>query len=222
MRILVIEDEQRIAAFIKRGLREKKFIVDVANDGEEGLFQAEVNPYDLILLDIMIPKKDGLSVCKELRSKKIDVPILILTARGAVQDRINGLNAGADDYLSKPFAFDELLARVQALLRRNRTQKTNQLKIGDLQLNMLNHEVQRDGKKIPLTSKEYALLEYFMIHASQVVTRTMISEHVWNEDFHSMTNVIDVHVRNLRSKIDDGFKKKLIHTLRGTGYMMKE
>ncbi|MDP2653334.1 MAG: response regulator transcription factor [Candidatus Omnitrophota bacterium] len=222
MRILLIEDELRIAAFIKRGLTEKKFIVDAVRDGEEGLFQAEVNPYDLILLDLMLPKKDGLAVCKELRNKKINVPILILTARDAVKDRINGLNCGADDYLSKPFAFGELLARVHALLRRNRSEKTSDLTLADLHVNMLSHDVRRAGKKIVLTTKEYALLEYFMLHSRQVVTRTMLSEHVWHEDFHSLSNVIDVHVRNLRCKVDDGSKLKLIHTIRGTGYILKD
>lgn len=222
MRILVIEDEKKIASFVKRGLKENKYAVDIAEDGEEGLYMAEINPYDLILLDIMLPKKDGFAVCKELRAKKINTPVLMLTARHAVDDRINGLDSGADDYLNKPFSFDELLARIRALLRRQTNQKDNALEIADLRLNQLNHEVQRGAKKVNLTSKEFALLEYMMLHAREVVTRTMITEHVWNESFDSFTNVIDVHMANLRRKVDRGAKKKLIHTLRGTGYILKD
>lgn len=221
MRILLIEDETKIASFIKRGLKEAKFVVDVAKDGEEGLFLAEINPYDLVLLDIMLPKKNGIVVCKELREKKIDTPVLMLTARHAVQDRIAGLNAGADDYLSKPFAFGELLARVRALLRRQRIEKTDVRRVADLELNLLNHEVKRGSKNISLTTKEFAILEYMMLHANQLVTRTMISEHVWEENYQGMSNVIDVHIQSLRRKVDDGFAKKLIHTVRGTGYILK-
>lgn len=222
MRILLIEDETKIAGFIQRGLKEQKFAVDVARNGEEGLFLAEVNPYDLILLDIMLPKVDGFSICKQLRTKRNHTPILMLTARDAVNDKINGLNAGADDYLSKPFAFGELLARIRALLRRPQEKKSNHLQVADLEIDTLNHEVKRAGKSISLTSKEYALLEYLMAHANQVVTRTMISEHVWEENFHSFSNVIDVHIKYLRDKIDKGFKKKLLQTIRGTGYILKE
>lgn len=222
MRILLIEDETKIAGFIQRGLKEQKFAVDVARNGEEGLFLAEVNPYDVILLDIMLPKMDGFSICKQLRTKRNHTPILMLTARDAVNDKINGLNVGADDYLSKPFAFGELLARIRALLRRPKEKKSSHLKLADLELDTLNHEVKRAGKSISLTSKEYALLEYLMAHAGQIVTRTMISEHVWEENFHSFSNVIDVHIKYLRDKIDKGFKKKLLHTIRGTGYILKE
>ncbi len=221
MRILVVEDEDKIASFIQRGLKEKKFAVDVAKDGENALFLADVNPYDLILLDLMLPKKDGIAICKDLRSRQNDTPILILTAKSSVTDRIAGLNAGADDYLGKPFAFAELLARISALLRRQRQNKSNDLRVGDLKVNLLNHEVRRNGKSISLTTKEYSLLEYLMLHANQLVTRTMISEHVWDEHFDSFSNVIDVHIRYLRRKIDDGFKKKLIHTIRGSGYVLK-
>ncbi len=221
MRILIVEDEQRIANFIKRGLKEKQYVVDLAPDGEEGLYLAESNPYDLILLDLMLPKKDGMTICRELRQKKIKTPILMLTARDAVRDRIHGLDAGADDYLSKPFAFGELLARIRALLRRQRPAANDILQVADLELNQLNHEVRRNSKRIELTSKEYALLEYLMLNANQIVTRTMISEHVWNEDFDSFTNVIDVHMANLRRKIDKDFKKELIHTKRGSGYILK-
>jgi heavy metal response regulator len=221
MRILVVEDEKRIADFIARGLKEEHYAVDVAYDGEEGLYFAEINPYDLMIFDIMLPKHDGVEMCRKLRAQKINTPILMLTARAAVKDKVMGLNAGADDYLSKPFSFEELLARVKVLLRRPTVNKTSILKVAELELNQLNHEVKRTGKDIVLTSKEFSLLEYLMLHAGHVISRSMISEHVWNEQFDSMTNVIDVHIRNLRNKVDDGFKKKLIHTLRGSGYMLK-
>jgi two-component system, OmpR family, copper resistance phosphate regulon response regulator CusR len=221
MRILVVEDEKRIADFIARGLKEEHYAVDIAYDGEEGLYLAEINPYDLMIFDIMLPKLNGVDICRQLRSKKINTPILMLTARAAVKDKVTGLNAGADDYLTKPFSFDELLARVKVLLRRLSPNKTSVLNVADLELNQLNHEVKRTGKTIILTAKEFVLLEYLMLHAGQVISRSMISEHVWNEQFDSMSNVIDVHVRNLRNKIDDGFKKKLIHTLRGSGYVLK-
>ena len=217
-----MEDEKKIANFIERGLKEEHYIVDVAYDGEKGLFLAEINAYDLIILDIMLPIKDGLSICKELRRKKMDTPILMLTARDRVEDKVLGLDLGADDYLAKPFAFEELLARVRALLRRKETNKGAILKISDLELDQLTHKVRRAGKEISLTSKEYALLEYLMLNADQVVTRTMISEHVWNEDFDSFTNVIDVYIKYLRNKIDKDFEKQLIHTIRGTGYILKE
>lgn len=222
MRVLVVEDEKRIASFIERGLKEEKYAVDTASDGEHGSYLADINTYDLIILDIMLPKKDGISICRDLRQKRNNTPILMLTARNTVKDKVSGLNSGADDYLPKPFSFEEFLARVKALLRRTREQKDPLLKIADLTLNQLTHEVKRGEKLIVLTSKEYALLEYFMLHPGQVVTRTMISEHVWNEDFDSMTNVIDVYIKFLRNKIDKGFKKKLIHTLRGRGYILKE
>jgi DNA-binding response OmpR family regulator len=222
MRILLVEDEERIASFVARGLKEAHYVVDVARDGEKGGFLAEVNEYDLVILDIMLPGKDGISVCRELRSKKIDVPILMLSAKDTTEDKVRGLNFGADDYLSKPFAFKELLARVQALLRRKGPEKGGLLKVGDLELNQLTHKVTRQAKEIDLTSKEYALLEYMMINAGKVITRTTISEHVWHEDFDSFTNVIDVYMNYLRNKIDRGFKKPLIHTIRGSGYVIKE
>lgn len=211
-----------MASFIERGLKEEHYAVDVAHDGEKGLYQAEVNPYDLIILDIMLPAKDGISLCKEIRSKKIITPILLLTAKGTVRDKVTGLDSGADDYLAKPFEFEELLARVRALLRRERGVETPILKVADLELNQLTHEATRAGQKIELTSKEFALLHYLMIHTGQAVTRTMISEHVWNESFDTFTNVIDVYMNYLRNKIDKGFGKPLIHTLRGSGYLLKE
>jgi DNA-binding response OmpR family regulator len=222
MRILLIEDEEKIASFLERGLKEARYVVDVARDGDKGLFMAEVNPYDLLILDIMLPGKDGISVCRELRAKGNDVPILMLSAKDRADDKVRGLNFGADDYLSKPFAFKELLARAQALLRRGRPSHGGLLKIADLELNQLTHTVTRQGREIELTSKEYALLEYLMLNPGTVVTRTDISEHVWHEDFDSFTNVIDVYMNYLRNKIDKGFKKHLIHTVRGSGYSIKE
>jgi len=221
MRILVVEDEKRIADFIARGLKEEHYSVDIAYDGERGLYLAEINPYDLMIFDIMLPKYEGVEICRQLRSQKINTPILMLTARAAVKDKVTGLNAGADDYLTKPFSFEELLARIRVLLRRPTNNKTALLKVADLELNQLSHEVKRAGKWMILTAKEFSLLEYLMLNTGQVISRSMISEHVWNEQFDSMTNVIDVHIRNLRNKIDDGFKRKLIHTLRGSGYILK-
>jgi heavy metal response regulator len=222
MRILLVEDEKKIASFIERGLIEQHYSVDVAYDGNEGLYLAEVNPYDLVVLDIMLPGKDGFTVCQELRKQKNDVPILMLTARDDVRDKIFGLDSGADDYLTKPFAFGEFLARIRVLLRRQRTNQSSTLQVADLELDQLTHEVARDGQKIELTSTEYALLEYLMIHAGQVVTRTMISEHVWDQDFDSYSNVINVYVNYVRKKVDTGFPSKLIHSVRGRGYMIRE
>lgn len=225
MRILVVDDEKKIASFIQRGLKENHYVVDVAYDADTALETAEINPYDLIVLDIMLDSKDGMdgfAVCQQLRKNKVNTPVLMLTARDSVKDKVRGLDAGADDYLTKPFAFDELLARVRALLRREANEKTNLIKMGPLELNQLTREVKRDGKPVTLTAKEYALLEYFMLNANQVITRTMISEHVWKEDFDSFTNVIDVYVKHLRNKIDKGFSSSLIQTVRGVGYVMKK
>jgi heavy metal response regulator len=222
MRILVVEDEERIASFVARGLREAHYVVDVASDGEKGLYLAEINEYDLLILDIRLPGCDGISICRQLRSKKIEVPILMLSAKSSADDKVRGLNCGADDYLAKPFAFKELLARVQALLRRNKPSQGGVLRVGDLELNQLTHKVTRKDKEIELTSKEYTLLEYFMLNPGTVISRTMISDHVWHEDFDSFTNVIDVFVNYLRAKIDKGFAKPLIHTIRGSGYCLKE
>ena len=222
MRILLVEDEIKMASFIERGLKEEDYVVDVANDGEKALFQAEINPYDLIILDVILPVKDGITVCRELRSKKINVPVLMLTSKDRVRDKVLGLNSGADDYLAKPFAFEELLARISALLRRNKQDKTGILKVADLEIDQLRHKITRAGKEIQLTSKEFALLEYLMLNATHVVTRTMISEHVWHEDFDSFTNVIDVYMNFLRNKVDKGHKKQLIHTIHGKGYVLKE
>lgn len=222
MRILLVEDEERIGSFVARGLKEAHYVVDIARDGEKGLFMAEVNEYDLLILDIMLPLKDGISICRELRSKGNDTPILMLSAKDSAEDKVRGLNFGADDYLAKPFAFKELLARVRALLRRHKPSQGTVLKTADLELNQLTHEVRRQGRRIELTSKEYSLLEYMMLNTGRIITRTMISEHVWHENFDSLTNVIDVFVNYLRNKVDTGFKKSLIHTIRGRGYCLKE
>jgi len=221
MRILVVEDEKKIASFIKRGLKEQGYTVDVSFDGDEGLYKAEINPYDLIILDIMLPGRDGISICRKLRKNNMDVSILMLTARDEVEDKVSGLDAGADDYLTKPFAFSEFLARVRSLLRRN-SSKTTILKVSDLELNQVTHKVFRGGTEIELTSTEYALLEYLMLHSNELVTRTMISEHVWDENFDSFSNVINVYINYLRKKIDNNFDKTLIHSIRGSGYMLKE
>ncbi len=221
MRILVVEDEKKIASFIERGLKEQRYVVDVCHDGEKGGFLSDVNPYDLIILDIMLPGLDGLSLCRQIRIKNKEVPILMLTAKDAVKDKVRGLQEGADDYLTKPFAFEELLARVAVLLRRKNIDKAASLRVADLELDQIKRIVKRTDKEITLTSKEYALLEYLMRHANQVVTRTMISEHVWNEDFDSFSNVVDVYINHLRNKVDKGHKKPLIHSVRGTGYVLK-
>jgi heavy metal response regulator len=220
MRILVIEDEKKIASFIQRGLKEENFAVDLAFDGEQGLFLAETNPYNLIVLDIMLPERDGISICRELRRKAVRTPILMLTARDAVADKVSGLDSGADDYMTKPFSFDEFLARVRSLLRRSSGSASNVLRVQNLELNQLSRRVFRSGKEITLSAKEYALLEFLMLHADEVVTRTMISEQVWNEDFDSFTNVIDVHIKHLRDKIDIDETPSLIHTVRGRGYCL--
>jgi heavy metal response regulator len=220
MRILVIEDEKKVANFIKKGLEEEHYAVDHAYDGESGLYMTEVNEYDLIVLDLMIPKIDGLEVLKRIRSNKNNVPILVLTAKDTVEDIVKGLDSGCDDYLTKPFNFTVFLARIRALLRREKIEKEPLLKIADLTLSPVTHKVTRSGREIELTSKEYALLEYFMRNPDRVLTRTMISEHVWDYHFDSLTNVVDVYVNYLRKKIDKDFEPKLIHTIRGVGYIL--
>jgi heavy metal response regulator len=222
MRLLLVEDERKLSAVIKRGLKEVHYAVDSADNGDDALFLAETNSYDLIILDIMIPGKDGISICRNLRKKKNDTPILMLTARDDVEDKISGLDAGADDYLTKPFSFPEFLARVRALLRRKNSEKSTSLKVADLELDQRTRKVFRAGKEIELTPTEYSLLEYLMLNVGQVVTRTMISEHVWNDDFESFSNVINVYINYLKKKIDNDHKKQLIHTLRGVGYTLKE
>ncbi len=221
MRLLIVEDEKKVAGFIKKGLEEETYAVDVAYDGEEGFHLAELNQYDMIILDLMLPKMDGLEVLTRLRDKKVNTPILLLTAKDAVEDKVTGLNKGADDYLTKPFAFSELLARVRSLLRRGQAETKTELKVSDLSLDMVSHKVNRNGEEIELTGKEYSLLEYFMRNEGKVLTRTMIAEHVWDYNFDTFTNVIDVYVNHLRKKIDKKYPVKLLHTLRGIGYVMK-
>ncbi len=218
MRVLVVEDEQKINRAVCQALREESYAVDAAYDGEDGEQLSEINDYDLIILDIMLPKKDGLRVCADIRRRGDATPILLLTAKDAPEDRIQGLDSGADDYLVKPFHMGELMARVRALLRRDSTAKSTRLQVDDLVLDTSSHRVTRDDAPIELTSKEYAILEYFMRHPNQVLTRTMISEHVWDDEFDSFSNIIDVYIRRLRRKIDDPSPTKLLHTIRGSGY----
>lgn len=222
MKILVIEDEKKVANFIKRGLEEEKYEVDTANDGESGLQMALEGGYSLLILDLMLPKRDGMSVVKELRSRKIMVPVLMLTAKDSLDDIVAGLNSGSDDYLTKPFAFAELLARVRALLRRTELDRGAEIRFSDLRLDPVTHKVWRKEKEIDLTAKEYALLEFFMRNPNQVLTRTTIAENVWDYVFDSFTNIIDVYVNYLRKKVDRDADKKLIHTVRGLGYILKE
>jgi DNA-binding response OmpR family regulator len=221
MRILLVEDDAKVASFIRKGLEEEQYRVEVAEDGEEGLAAALVGDYDLLILDIMLPRRDGMSVLTELRRRRLEVPVLMLTAKDAVEDRVAGLNAGCDDYLPKPFAFAELLARTRALLRRRAGEKSVMLRAGDLVLDPIAHSVIRSGRAIELTSREYSLLQYFLQHPNQVLTRTMIVEQVWGYDFDNFSNVVDVYVNYLRNKIDRGFEPKLIHTVRGVGYVLK-
>ena len=220
MRILLVEDEPRVSSFIIKGLRDQSYAVDLAVDGEEALFKVGINDYDVIILDVMLPVKDGFQVCHELRKQGVKIPVLMLTARDAVEDRVRGLDTGADDYLSKPFDFNELLARIRALLRRTKQIRPEILQVADLQLNTTNHLVIRGGARIGLTAKEYALLEFFMLQAGKIVGRREIAEHVWDENFDPFSNIIDVYVRRLRRKIDEGFAKQLIHTRRGEGYIL--
>ncbi len=220
MRVLVVEDEQKINRTVCQALREESYAVDAAYDGEEAEQLSEINDYDLIILDIMLPKKDGLQVCADLRQRGNATPILLLTAKDAYEDRVHGLDSGADDYLVKPFHMGELMARVRALLRRDSTAKSSRLQVADLVLDTSSHRVTRGEAPIDLTSKEYAMLEYFMRHPDQVLTRTMISEHVWDDEFDSFSNIIDVYIRRLRRKIDDTSVVKLLHTIRGSGYLL--
>ena len=222
MRILLVEDEPQIADFIARGLSENGHSVDVACDGEEALAWPDVAEFDLIVLDVMLPVRDGLDVCRTLRSRGVRIPILMLTARDAVEDRVGGLDAGADDYLVKPFAFAELLARIRALSRREPALVGNRLQILDLTLDTATRIIERAGETIDLTAKEFSILEYLMRHPSQVLSRSLIAEHVWNYDFENATNVIDVHIKNLRKKIDGASDVKLIQTVRGAGYRISD
>ena len=221
MRLLVVEDEKKVASFIKKGLQEEGYAVDLASDGKTGLTMGLDGVHDLIILDINLPRMDGLSVLQELRKRKVTTPVLLLTVRAAIEDKVIGLDTGADDYLTKPFAFQELLARVRALLRRRAEAESPLLQVADLTLDPATRFVSRGDEKIELTAKEFALLIYFMRNPGRVLTRTMIGEHVWDYDFDPMTNVIDVYVNYLRKKIEAGGEPKLIHTVRGVGYVMK-
>lgn len=220
MRILLVEDEPTAAQMLAKGLREQTHVVDIAPDGEAALYQASINDYDMVVLDIMLPKKDGFEVCRELRTAGLSIPILMLTARDAVGDRVTGLDTGADDYLTKPFNFHELLARVRALSRRGHILNSEIIEIDDLVINIRARRVKRSGHSIVLTSKEYAVLEYLARRRDEVVTRTEISERVWDENFDSFSNLIDVYIQRLRRKIDDGHDTKLLRTRRGEGYVL--
>ena len=222
MRALVVEDEQKIAAFIKRGLEENAYVVDVVYDGEEGYEWARTQEYDVIILDLMLPKLDGIQLCKKVRQEGQQAAILMLTAKDTVDDRVIGLDAGADDYLVKPFAFRELLARLRALRRRRTNRRTTTLEIGDLKLDLMTRQAERQGQVIDLTAKEFALLELLMRHPNHLLSRTVIAEYVWDYTFFHESNVVDVYISYLRRKIDDPFDVKLIQTVRGMGYRMVE
>ncbi len=223
MRILLVEDDKGIVRFVKKGLTENSFSVDVATDGEDGLASILRMKYDLIVLDIMLPKMDGREILKRMRSMNIRTPVVFLTAKDSEEDIVHGLNSGADDYLTKPFSFNELLARIQAILRRGQASNlSSRLQLANLILEPDGHRVFREKKKIELTPKEYALLEFFLRHAGQIITRTMISEKVWDYHFDTSTNIIDVHVSHLRNKIDREFEPKLLHTVKGVGYVLDD
>ena len=221
MRILVVEDEKKVASFIKKGLQQEGYAADTVHDGQEAIQNATAFEYDLVILDLMLPKRSGLEVLREIRSKKATLPVLVLTAKGAIEDKVAGLDAGADDYLIKPFAFAELSARIRALLRRG-AQENTRLRIADLEMDTAARQVARGGQVIDLKMKEYALLEFLLRNAYRAVTRTMIVEHVWDIHFDSVSNVVDVHINSLRNKIDKGFSPPLIHTVRGVGYMLSD
>jgi heavy metal response regulator len=222
MRILVVEDEKKVASFIQLGLAAENYAVDVAHDGDTGLTRALEGHYDLLILDLMLPGRDGATVLRELRARRHTLPILLLTARAAVSDKVLGLDLGADDYLTKPFEFAELLARVRALLRRGTVPPSPKLAFADLTVDPATREVTRAGRRIELTAREYALLEFFLRNPGRVLSRALIAQHVWGVSFDTFTNVIDVYVNYLRRKIDVGFEPRLLHTVRGAGYVLKE
>jgi heavy metal response regulator len=222
MRILVVEDDGKVAGFLKKGLEEERYAVDLAGDGEEGAYLAAVNEYDAIILDVMLPVKSGLEVLAGIRKQKNHTPVLMLTARDAVDDKVKGLEAGADDYLTKPFSFEELLARLRALLRRRHSYGERVFRVADLELEPSARRVSRAGREIELTGKEYALLEYFMRNAGRILTETQIIEHVWDMNYDGMANTVNVYIHHLRNKIDRAHDIKLLHTIRSRGYVMKE
>ncbi|HNW44331.1 MAG TPA: response regulator transcription factor [Elusimicrobiales bacterium] len=221
MRVLIAEDEKKIAEFIKRGLREEGYAADIAPTGHDALTLAEENPYDLLLLDVMLPGLDGVEVCSRLRAAGFTAPIMMLTAKDRVEDKVKGLDSGANDYLTKPFAFEELLARVRALLRAKPSEASNILRAGDIELNLPAHKALRSGKELDLSAKEFSLLEYLVRNKDRIVTRTMIAEHVWDINFDTGTNVIDVYINYLRRKLEKNPAKKIIRTVRGKGYLLK-
>lgn len=222
MKILVVEDEPKTAAYLKRGLEENGFVIDIAENGGDGAYLAHAGSYDLIILDVMLPIYDGWSMLADLRRRGLSTPVLFLTARDAVHDRVKGLELGADDYLVKPFAFSELLARARSILRRGVVRQPSVLLVADLEIDLLRHCASRSGKVLDLTLKEFLLLSLLMRRAASVVSRTLIAEQVWNINFEGDSNVVDVHIRRLRSKVDDPFERKLIHTIRGVGYVLEE
>ena len=222
MRVLVVEDDNRIAGFVAKGLRENSYAVDIASDGDEATYMASINTYDLFILDVNLPKKDGFDVCRELRENGSKQPVLMLTARDAIDDRVSGLDIGADDYLTKPFEFRELLARLRALLRRQNEIRSPQIVIADLQIDTTSRTVQRAGNQIELTTKEYSLIEFLAINKGKVVGREEISEHVWDDSFDPFSNLIEVYIRRLRTKLDEGYDVQLIQTRRGSGYILND
>jgi len=222
MRILLVEDEKKVADFVERGLKAERFAVDVCHTGRAGWEMAEAYAYDLMILDLMLPEMSGTEILEKVRRKNSQVPILILTARDAMADKVKNFEAGADDYLTKPFAFAELLVRVKALLRRGPVNRSSVLRVADLEIDRLSQNVKRAGKKIELTAKEYGLLEYLATHPGRVFSRTMIVEHVWDQSFQGLTNIVDVYVRHLREKVDDPFPNKLLRTVRGVGYSLND
>lgn len=222
MRILLVEDEEKVARFITVGLKAERFAVDTARDGKTGLTMATLNPYDLLIVDLMLPEMNGTELIRRVRRQNTDVPIVVLTARDALADKLTNFESGADDYLTKPFAFAELLVRIKALLRRGAVPRANVIQIADLEIDRVAHQVRRGGQTIKLTAKEYGLLEYLATNAGRVLSRTMIVEHVWDQSFEGLTNIVDVYVRQLRAKIDEPFEKKLIHTVRSVGYVINE
>jgi len=222
MRILVVEDDKKVGRFLEKGLQEEQYAVDICRDGADALYFAQTNTYDVIILDIMLPGKDGFTICREMRENSILTPVIMLTAKDTVEDKISGLSEGADDYLTKPFSFEELLARIRALLRRNQDYKTKVLKAGDLAMDPVRRLVTRAGKKIILTGKEYALLEYLLRNKGRIVTPVMILGHVWDMDYDGISNIVNVYINHLRNKIDKDSSKKLIKTIRGHGYQIDE
>ncbi len=222
MKILIVEDEERLASLLKKGLEENSFAVDISFDGEEGLYMAETFPYDAIILDVMLPHIDGFTLLENLRKKNNRTPVIMLTAMGEVENRIKGLNTGADDYIPKPFNFEELLARLTAVIRRNKGEPASTIQFSDLVLDINTKEVSRGGEEIRLSAREYAILEYFVLNKERIISRTEFSDHVYDINFDLDSNIFDVYINRLRNKIDRGHKTKLIHTERGSGYILKE